>query len=110
MAAKEDCQKHLPANNSEFKILLSHDPSHWEEQVKVFGNKVQLTLAVIPMECSSRGSTVLNGALLNIAGTLGRYQIRNGRVLNINRGFGFLVFRRIGICREITVIELKKTA
>jgi len=94
-----------------FKILLSHDPTHWEEIVKKHPTKVHLTLS---------GHT--HGAQFGIEAAGLRWspvQYRyphwsgpaqyNGRHLYINRGFGFLAFSgRLGIWPEITVITLKK--
>ncbi|WP_367867453.1 metallophosphoesterase [Pedobacter sp. WC2423] len=99
-------------NNNEFKILLSHDPSHWEEQVKTFGNKVHLTLAghthgmQFGVEAFGIKWSPVKYRYAHWAGI----KSENGRILNINRGFGFLGFSgRIGIWPEITVIELRKT-
>jgi predicted MPP superfamily phosphohydrolase len=96
---------------SDFKILLSHDPSHWETEVKSFPLKVQLTLA------GHTHGMQFGIEALGIKWSPVKYRYahwagikeENGRVLNINRGFGFLGFSgRIGIWPEITVIELKK--
>lgn len=97
--------------SSDFKILLSHDPTHWEAQVKTFVNKVQLTLAghthgmQFGLEAFGIKWSPVKYRYAHWAGI----KEENGRVLNINRGFGFLGFSgRIGIWPEITVIELKK--
>ena len=96
-----------------FKILLSHDPTHWEKKVKQHPVNVHLTLA---------GHT--HGAQFGVeAGALKwspvqyRYPHWAGlakeknRYLYINRGFGFLGFSgRLGIWPEVTVITLKKSA
>ena len=94
-----------------FKILLSHDPTHWEQQVKTLDNFIHLTLS---------GHT--HGAQMGIEFMgfkwspikyrypkwAGLYE-ENGRYLHINRGFGFLGFSgRVGILPEITVLELRK--
>ena len=108
-----DLKKSLNGTNStDFKILLSHDPSHWEEQVKVFGNKVQLTLSghthgmQFGLEAFGIKWSPVKYRYAHWAGI----KAENGRILNINRGFGFLGFSgRIGIWPEITVIELKRT-
>ncbi|MBK6619801.1 MAG: metallophosphoesterase [Saprospirales bacterium] len=94
-----------------FKILLSHDPTHWDHEVKSFDNPVQLTLS---------GHTHGMQVGLEIPGFrwspsqyrypkwAGVYE-EAGRMLHINRGFGFLGFSgRVGIWPEITVLELKK--
>lgn len=99
-------------SNADFKILLSHDPTHWEAQVKSFSNKVQLTLAghthgmQFGLEALGIKWSPVKYRYAHWAGI----KEENGRVLNINRGFGFLGFSgRIGIWPEITVIELRKT-
>ncbi|EOZ95525.1 putative phosphoesterase [Indibacter alkaliphilus LW1] len=94
-----------------FKVLLSHDPSHWDEEVKKNQNPVHLTLS---------GHT--HGMQFGIETPLVRwspvqYRYPNwaglaeekGRFLYVNRGFGFHAFSgRVGIWPEITVIELRK--
>lgn len=96
-----------------FKILLSHDPSHWDQEVKKFESPIHLTLS---------GHTHGMQMGVEIPGLrwspvkyrypkwAGLYE-ENGRHLHINRGFGFLGFHgRVGIWPEITVIELRKAS
>ncbi|WP_316832057.1 metallophosphoesterase [Pedobacter aquatilis] len=97
--------------NNDFKILLSHDPTHWEAQVKVFSSKIQLTLAghthgmQFGIEAFGIKWSPVKYRYKHWAGL----KNENGRYLNVNRGFGFLGFSgRIGIWPEITVIELKR--
>ena len=94
-----------------FKILLSHDPSHWEEIVKHHEKNVQLTLS---------GHT--HGMQFGIETPLfkwspAQYRYKTwaglgeefGRKLYVNRGFGFIGFSgRVGIWPEITVLELRR--
>ena len=94
-----------------FKVLLSHDPSHWDEVVKEHPAHVHLTLS---------GHT--HGMQVGVETPLVRwspvqYRYRNwagpaqenGRHLYVNRGFGFIGFSgRVGIWPEITVLELKR--
>ncbi len=95
----------------DFKILLSHDPTHWENEVKNHENNYQLTLS---------GHTHGMQFGIEIPGIkwspvqyvykywAGIYKEMN-KYLNVNRGFGFLAFPgRVGIWPEITVITLKK--
>ncbi|MFC4211209.1 metallophosphoesterase [Pedobacter lithocola] len=96
---------------NDFKILLSHDPSHWDAQVKQFPSKIQLTLAghthgmQFGIEAFGIKWSPVKYRYKHWAGL----KSENNRVLNINRGFGFLGFSgRIGIWPEITVIELKR--
>ncbi|WP_304518045.1 metallophosphoesterase [Cecembia rubra] len=110
--ARGDLEKALEGTSTdEFKILLSHDPSHWDEEVKKMKNMVHLTLS---------GHT--HGMQFGIETPIIRWspvQYRypnwaglasfNGRYLYVNRGFGFHAFSgRVGIWPEITVIELRK--
>ena len=94
-----------------FKVLLSHDPTHWEKEVKAYSRHIHLTLS---------GHTHGMQMGVEIPGLrwspvkyryprwAGLYE-ENGRFLNVNRGFGFLGFHgRVGIWPEITVLELKR--
>tara|TARA_B100000929_G_scaffold216289_1_gene173020 strand:- start:512 stop:802 length:291 start_codon:yes stop_codon:yes gene_type:complete len=91
---------------------LSHDPSHWEQEVKTHPKNYHLTMS---------GHTHGMQFGIEIPGWLkwspvqyrykywaGIYE-EAGRYINVNRGFGFLAYPgRIGIWPEISVIELKK--
>ncbi|TPN86092.1 metallophosphoesterase [Aquimarina algicola] len=99
-------------NKEDFKILMSHDPSHWEYEVKEHEDHFHLTLS---------GHTHGFQFGIEIPGFMrwspvqyvykqwaGMYN-EMGRFLNVNRGFGFHAFPgRVGIWPEITVIELRK--
>lgn len=98
--------------HDEFKILLSHDPTHWEE--KVLGKEnIALTLsghthgAQMGLELPQFGIKVSPSAL-RYKRWAGLYSERNQH-LYINRGFGYLGFPgRVGMAPEITLIELKR--
>ncbi|WP_316821108.1 metallophosphoesterase [Pedobacter gandavensis] len=99
-------------NPEDFKVLLSHDPTHWESQVKKWPSKIQLTLSghthgmQFGIEAFGIKWSPVKYRYAHWAGVTSA----NGRYLNINRGFGFLGFSgRVGIWPEITVIELKQT-
>jgi hypothetical protein len=96
----------------DFKILMSHDPSHWEYIVKRHPKNVQLTLS---------GHTHGMQFGIEIPGyfkwSLAQYMYKQwaglytefGRYVYVNRGFGFHAYPgRVGIMPEITVFELKK--
>jgi predicted MPP superfamily phosphohydrolase len=96
--------EHLP-----FKILMSHDPSHWDSEVTPHFPDIDLTLS---------GHTHGMQFGVEIPGLkwspvkwfynkwAGLYEEGNQK-LYINRGFGFLGYPgRVGILPEITVIEL----
>jgi uncharacterized protein len=94
-----------------FKILLSHDPTHWEKQVKTLEEPVHLTLsghthgAQMGIEIKGFKWSPIKYRYPKWAGL---YE-ENGRYLHINRGFGFLAFSgRVGILPEISVLELRK--
>ncbi|HEY9533913.1 MAG TPA: metallophosphoesterase, partial [Mucilaginibacter sp.] len=94
-----------------FKILLSHDPTHWEEQVRYNPANIQLTLsghthgAQFGVEVDGFRWSPVQYRYLDWAGLAHE----RGRYLYVNRGFGFLAFSgRLGIWPEITVITLKK--
>ncbi|MDV7395683.1 hypothetical protein RZS08_30115, partial [Arthrospira platensis SPKY1] len=95
-----------------FKVLLSHDPSHWDEQVKHNENPVHLTLSGhthgMQMGVEIPGFIRWSPSKLRYPKWAGLYE-EAGKILHINRGFGFLGFSgRVGIWPEITVLELRK--
>ncbi|MGY5848338.1 metallophosphoesterase [Salegentibacter sp. HM20] len=99
-------------HQKDFKVLLSHDPSHWEQVVKEHENNYQLTLSGhthgmqfgIEIPGWFRWSPV-QYRYENWAGIYEEF----GRYINVNRGFGYLAFPgRVGIWPEISVIELKR--
>lgn len=96
---------------NEFKILLSHDPTHWEEKVRYHPSLVHLTLAghthgaQFGVETDKLRWSPVKYRYLDWAGLANE----NKRYLYVNRGFGFLAFSgRLGIWPEVTVLELKK--
>lgn len=98
-------------NKNDFKILLSHDPSHWENEVKAHENNYQLTLSghthgmQFGIEIPGFKWSPVQYVYKQWAGVYKEF----GRYINVNRGFGFLAFPgRVGIWPEITVITLKK--
>jgi len=98
-------------SNDEFKILMSHDPSHWEAKTLEHEKHVNLTLAghthgmQFGIELFGFQWSPVKYMYPQWAGL---YE-KNGKYLYVNRGFGFLGFKgRLGIWPEITVITLKK--
>ncbi|MEI6866097.1 metallophosphoesterase [Flavicella sp.] len=109
---KGDLDKALSGvDKNAFKILLSHDPTHWDLKTIPHKTNVDLTLA---------GHTHGMQFGIDIPGfkwspAKFRYPRWSGlykeakQYLYVNRGFGFLGFPgRVGMWPEITVIELKK--
>ena len=96
----------------DFKILMSHDPSHWDHIIQHDDKHFQLTLS---------GHTHGMQFGIEIPGyfkwSLAQYVYKQwaglyenlGRYVYVNRGFGFHAYPgRVGIMPEITVIQLKK--
>lgn len=94
-----------------YKILMSHDPSHWEKQVQAEYKDIDLTLS---------GHTHGMQFGIEIPGFkwspvkyfykqwAGLYK-QDNQFLYVNRGLGFLGYPgRLGIWPEITVLELQK--
>lgn len=90
---------------SGFRILLSHDPSHWEAEV-LHHTDIHLTLSGHTHAAQVRflGWTP---ASLMFRQAQGRYD-ENGQTLYITAGIGCTVPFRIGCPSEITVIELNQ--
>jgi predicted MPP superfamily phosphohydrolase len=98
--------------NEEFKVLLSHDPTHWDLQVKDDDKKYHLTLSGhthgMQFGIEIPGFIKLSPAWFAYKKWAGIYKEAD-QFLNVNRGFGFLGYSgRAGIWPEITVITLKK--
>ncbi len=94
------------------RILLSHDPTHWEEQV-MGKEEIQLTLSghthgmQMGIEIPSIGLK-FSPARFRYRRWGGLYT-ESGQHLHVNRGFGFLGFPgRVGMAPEITLLELQK--
>ncbi|MFZ1748836.1 MAG: metallophosphoesterase [Saprospiraceae bacterium] len=93
-----------------FKILMSHDPTHWDEKVIHHDRHVHLTLS--GHTHGFQFGFQLPGfqwspAQYRYPKWLGLYG-DNDRFLYVNRGFGFLGFPgRVGMWPEITLIELR---
>lgn len=97
----------------DFKILMSHDPSHWEYEVKDHEKHVHLTLSghTHGMQFGIEIPGYIKWSLAQYVYKqwAGLYE-NKGKYVYVNRGFGFHAYPgRVGIMPEITVIELKKT-
>lgn len=99
-------------SKKDFKILMSHDPSHWEYKVKNDDFNYHLTLSGhthgLQMGIEIPGFFKWSPSQYVYKQWAGLYE-EFGRFINVNRGFGYHAFPgRVGIWPEITVIELKK--
>ncbi|WP_374174885.1 metallophosphoesterase [Flavobacterium tructae] len=99
-------------SQGDFKVVMSHDPTHWEYVIKDHPKNFHLTLS---------GHTHGMQFGIEIPGyfkwSLAQYIYKQwaglyenaSRYVYVNRGFGFHAYPgRVGIMPEITVIELKK--
>ncbi|CEN33585.1 metallophosphoesterase [Capnocytophaga cynodegmi] len=99
-------------SDEDFKILLSHDPTHWEYEVLPENKNIQLTLSGhthgMQVGIEIEGLVKWSPSKWTYKYWAGMYE-EAGKKLNVNRGFGYHAFPgRIGIWPEITVIELRK--
>ena len=92
-----------------FKILMSHDPSHWDAQVRPEYSDIDLTLSghthgmQFGVELPGFKWSPVQYVYKQWAGL---YEQAHQK-LYINRGFGFIGYPgRVGILPEITLIEL----
>ena len=97
-------------SKKEFKILMTHDPSHWELQVKEDALNYQLSLSGhthgLQMGIEIPGVFRWSPSQYIYKQWAGLYNAY-GRYINVNRGFGYHAFPgRVGIWPEITVIKL----
>ncbi|TNJ44315.1 metallophosphoesterase [Tamlana fucoidanivorans] len=97
---------------NDFKILMSHDPSHWEAEVINDAYHYHLTLSGhthgMQFGIEIPGWIKWSPVKWRYKHWAGIYK-EMGQYINVNRGFGYLGYPgRVGIWPEITVIELKK--
>ena len=101
--------RHVPGDA--FKILMSHDPSHWDAVTLDHDQHIHLTLSghthgmQFGIELFGWKWSPIKYVYKQWAGL---YK-KSGKYLYVNRGFGFLGLKgRVGIWPEITVLTLKK--
>jgi predicted MPP superfamily phosphohydrolase len=99
-------------DKADFKVLLSHDPSHWDAEVVADDYHYHLTLSGhthgMQFGIEIPGVFKWSPVKWRYKHWAGIYE-QMGQYINVNRGFGYLAFPgRVGIWPEITVIELKK--
>jgi uncharacterized protein len=102
-------QAHVGTQNIPFKILMSHDPSHWDAEVRPQFPDIDLMLAghthgmQFGVELPWLKWSPVQYVYKQWAGL---YEEKNQK-LYVNRGFGFIGYPgRVGILPEITLIEL----
>lgn len=105
--SKGDLKKASEGTEGMFRIVLSHDPMHWENEI--LGQDYPLTLSghTHAMQLSLLG---WSPSRLIFDQHRGHYT-RDGQSLYVNPGLGETIFpARIGVRPEITVITLNRRA
>jgi len=103
----------LGMDDDAFKILLSHDPSHWDAFVRKEHRDIALTLSGhthgFQLGIEIPGYIKWSPSKYLYKQWAGLYQ-EAGQWIYVNRGLGFLGYPgRLGMLPEITVIELQST-
>ena len=99
-------------SSNDFKILMSHDPSHWEQIVVNDNIHYHLTLSGhthgMQFGIEIPGWIKWSPVKWRYKHWAGIYK-EAGQYINVNRGFGYLAYPgRVGIWPEVSVITLKK--
>lgn len=92
-----------------FKILLSHDPSHWKAQILKDYKDIDLTLSghTHGMQFGFEIPGIRWSPVQYVYNEWAGLYHNKERHLYVNRGFGFLGYPgRVGILPEITMLEL----
>ncbi len=91
----------------QFRVLMTHDPTHWDAQVRATG----IDLSLAGHTHGAQFGVTVNGHTYSPAQWVyeqwaGLYE-KDGLQLYVNRGFGFIGFPgRVGMPPEITVFTL----
>ena len=106
-----DLDKAVGNVDAPFRVLLSHDPSHWDEKVRPNKRNVDLTLSGhthgMQFGVEIPGLVKWSPVKYRYPRWAGLYQ-EGKEYLYVNRGFGFIGFPgRVGIMPEITLITLE---
>lgn len=105
----DKASKNIPAN--EIKVLLSHDPTYFDQKIKNHPANIQLTLS------GHTHGMQFGIDLKNLKWSPVQYRYKKwidiyeekNRFLYVNRGFGIIGYPgRVGIDPEITLIELQQ--
>ena len=105
-------EAYMGAEDADVKLLLSHDPSHWDAQVRTQYPDIDVMFAghthgfQFGVEI---GDYKWSPAQYIYKQWAGLYS-EGAQHLYVNRGFGYLAFPgRIGMPPEITILELSRT-
>lgn len=96
-------------NDSTFKILLSHNPAHWDAEI-IYKTNIALTLSghTHAMQCAFNVfGNYISPAVFRYSRWSGLYTNQEKQYLYVNSGIGEVAIpARIGVKPEITVITL----
>jgi uncharacterized protein len=102
---------HKGTEEAAVKLLLSHDPSHWDEQIRPQFSDVDITFA------GHTHGMQFGVEIGNFRWSPVKYRYKQwadlyqegSQYLYVNRGYGYIGFPgRVGILPEITIMELKR--
>jgi uncharacterized protein len=102
-------EAHAGTESYPFKILMSHDPSHWDAQVRPNYSTVDLMLSghTHGMQFGVELPGFKWSPVQYMYPQWGGLYEKENQKLYVNRGFGFLGYPgRVGVMPEITLIEL----
>lgn len=94
-----------------YKILLSHDPSHWDAVVRQKHKDIDIMLAghTHGMQLGIENKYIKFSPVQWMYKQWAGLYTEGNQNLYVNRGYGYIGYPgRVGILPEITVIELKK--
>lgn len=100
---------HAGTEKYPFKILLSHDPSHWKAQVRKDYKDIDLMLSghTHGMQFGVELPGIKWSPIQYLYQEWAGLYEHEGKKLYVNRGFGFLGYPgRVGVLPEITLLEL----
>lgn len=102
----------MGVSETDFKIVLSHDPTHWSEVLVPHKHHFHLTLSGhthgMQFGIEIPGFIKWSPVKWRYKYWAGIYEEAN-QYINVNRGFGVLAYPgRVGIWPEISVIEIRK--
>lgn len=105
-------EAHKGTKQVPLKVLLSHDPSHWEAEVTVAFQDIDITLSGhthgFQFGIEIPGWVKWSPVKYMYPQWAGLYQ-KEEQYLYVNRGLGYIGYAgRVGILPEITVLELTK--
>jgi predicted MPP superfamily phosphohydrolase len=104
-------EAHANTDEAAVKILLSHDPTHWDAQIRPEFADIDLTFSGHTHGYQlgvSLGSFSWSPAQYRFKQWAGLYR-EGSQYLYVNRGFGCIGYPgRIGMPPELTIVELKR--